>query len=93
MSNIDCLSTPFIIYPEEIIKEAYKGVEEGIKYRRQSNSQHTDDQAILAEIEKYLQYLMKHVEEACRKPGMKINTKKTKVIKVKRRKRTRKIKK
>lgn len=77
-----CLSpTLFNVYSSEMLKECIDGVRGiGIGGKRVECLRFADDMAVMAENELELLDMMKDLERACLKYGMKINVKKTKVM-------------
>src|SRR6218665_1900886 len=74
----------FNIYIEELVREAVEDLEEGIKVggRWIKALRFADDQAMVAKSQKGLQALMDRLDRTSREYGMKINIKKTKVLKI-----------
>ena len=81
-----CLISPllFNIYAEAMIKEALDEVEEGINVggKLVKSVRFADDQAMVASTEEGLQSIMDCVNRVNDRYGMKINIKKTKVMKI-----------
>src|SRR6218665_1470346 len=69
---------------EELVREAVEDLEEGIKVggRWIKALRFADDQAMVAKSQKGLQAMMDRLDRTSREYGMKINTKKTKVLKI-----------
>ena len=80
----------FNIYIEELIREALENLEVGIKVGGTlvKALRFADDQAMLAGTQEGLQQMMEHLERTSKEYGMKINFKKTKVMKISRKKKT-----
>ena len=80
----------FNIYIEELIREALENLEVGIKVGGTlvKALRFADDQAMLAGTQEGLQQMMEHLERTSKEYGMKINSKKTKVMKISRKKKT-----
>jgi hypothetical protein len=80
----------FNIYIEELIREAVDGTEEGIKVGGKwiKALRFADDQAMLAGSEKDLQRMMDRLNATSEEYNMKINIKKTKVMKISKEKET-----
>ena len=80
----------FNIYIEELIREAVDGTEEGIKVGGKwvKALRFADDQAMLAGSEKELQQMMDRLNATSEEYNMKINIKKTKVMKISKEKET-----
>ena len=74
----------FNIYIEELVREAVEDMEEGIKVggRWIKALRFADDQAMLARNQKGLQAMMDRLNTTSTEYGMKINIKKTKVLKI-----------
>src|SRR3984885_14147392 len=74
----------FNIYIEEIIKEALEDLEEGIKVggMRIRALRFADDQAMMAGSEEGLQTIIDRLNTTSKEYGMKINNKKTKVMRI-----------
>ena len=74
----------FNIYIEEIIKEALEDLEEGIKVggRWIRALRFADDQAMMAGSQEGLQTMMDRLNATSKENGMKINKKKTKVMRI-----------
>src|SRR6218665_2221199 len=74
----------FNIYIEELVREAVEDLEDGIKVggRRIKALRFADDQAMVAKSQKGLQTMMDRLDRTSREYGMKINIKKTKVLKI-----------
>src|SRR6218665_2539867 len=74
----------FNIYIEELVREAVEDLEEGIKVggRWIKALRFADDQAMVAKNQKGLQAMMDRLDRTSREYGMKINIKKTKVLKI-----------
>jgi hypothetical protein len=72
----------FNIYIEELVQEAMENTEEGIKVGGKivKALRFADDQAMLAGSKKGLQEIMNKLTQVSEKYGMRINTKKTKVM-------------
>ena len=83
-----CCISPmlFNIYAEAMMTEAMEGIEEGIKVGGKliQDVRFADDQGMIASTEKGLQKIMDKLNATAENFGMKINTKKTKVMKVSR---------
>ena len=83
-----CLMSPllFSMYAEAMMKEAMEGVEEGVKVGGQviQDVRFADDQGMVASTEVGLQRIMDRLTEVACRYGMKINVKKTKVMRVSR---------
>src|SRR6218665_46149 len=73
----------FNTYIEELVREAVEDLEEGIKVGRRwiKALRFADDQAMVAKSQKGLQTMMDRLDRTSREYGMKINIKKTKVLK------------
>src|ERR1700733_2159742 len=71
---------------EELIREALQDTEEGIKVggKMIKALRFADDQAMLANKEEDLQHMMDELNRISKEYGMKINTRKTKVMKISR---------
>src|SRR6218665_1476033 len=76
----------FKLYIEELIQEALQDSEEGVKEGEKliKALQFADDQAMVAGKEDDLQRMMDRLNKTTTEYGMKINTKKTKVMKISR---------
>src|SRR6218665_1890191 len=74
----------FNIYKEELVREAVEDLEEGIKVggRWIKALMFADDQAMVAKSQKSLKTIMDRLDRASKEYGMKINIKKTKVLKI-----------
>src|SRR6218665_1606882 len=74
----------FNIYIEELVREAVEDLEEGTKVggRWIKALRFADDQAMVAKSQKGLQAMMDRVDRTSREYGMKINIKKSKVLKI-----------
>ena len=74
----------FSIYAERMMVEALDGVDEGVKVGGSllKDIRFADDQGMVAETERGLQIIMNRLNDASKEYGMKINIKKTKVMKV-----------
>src|SRR6218665_495580 len=74
----------FNIYVEELVREAVEDLEEGIKVGERwiKALRFADDQAMVAKSQKGLQVMMDRLDRTSREYGMKINIKKTKVLKI-----------
>src|SRR6218665_462230 len=74
----------FNIYIEELVREAVEDLEGGIKVggRGIKALRFADDQAMVAKSQKGLQAMMDRLDRTSREYGMKINIKKTKVLKI-----------
>src|SRR6218665_984965 len=87
-----CLLSPllFNIYIEELVREAVEDLEDGIKVggRWIKALRFSDDQAMVAKSQKGLQTMMDILDRTSREYGMKINIKKTKVLKISKEKQT-----
>src|SRR6218665_2224573 len=72
------------MYIEELVREAVEDLEEGIKVGRRwiKAMSFSDDQAMVAKSQKGLQTMMDRLDRTSREYGMKINIKKTKVLKI-----------
>jgi hypothetical protein len=83
-----CCMSPllFNIYAETMMTEAMEGIEEGVKIGGQllKDIRFADDQGMIANTEKGLQKTMNGLNTTAEKYGMKINIKKTKVMRVSR---------
>ena len=83
-----CCMSPllFNIYAETMMTEAMEGIEEGVKIGGQllKDIRFADDQGMIANTEKGLQKTMNGLNITAEKYGMKINIKKTKVMRVSR---------
>ena len=83
-----CLLSPllFSLYAETMMNEAMESIEEGIKVGGQylADVRFADDQAMVAESNRGLQRIMDRLNETAKKYEMRINIKKTKVMKVSR---------
>jgi len=82
-----CLSPLlFNIYADAMMTEAMEGTEEGVKVggKMLKDIRFADDQGMVASSEQGLQNIMSSLEVTAEKYGMKINAKKTKVMKVSR---------
>ena len=81
----------YIIYDEALMKEAFRNVNAGITVggRTINSLRFADDKAILASNEEGLQELMTRLNDVSEEYGMKINTKKTKVMHVSRKRNVR----
>ena len=83
-----CLLSPllFSLYAESMMNEAMESIKEGIKIGGQllADIRFADDQAMVAESNKGLQKIMERLNETAEKYGMRINKKKTKVMRVSR---------
>ena len=81
-----CLLSPllFSIYVERMMMEAMDGSKQGIKVGGQlvRDVRFADDQAMLDETESGLQIVMDRLSHTAEDYGMKINVKKTKVMKI-----------
>jgi len=73
----------FSIYAERMMVEALDGVDEGVKVGGSllKDIKFADDQGMVAETERGLQIIMNRLNDASKEYGMKINIKKTKVMK------------
>src|SRR3984885_9688321 len=76
----------FNLYIEELIREALQDTEEGIKVggKMIKALRFADDQAMLANKEEDLQHMMDELNRISKEYGMKINTRKTKIMKISR---------
>lgn len=76
----------FNLYIEELIREALQDTEEGIKVggKMIKALRFADDQAMLANKEEHLQHIMDELNRTSEEYGMKINIKKTKVMRISR---------
>ena len=76
----------FNLYIEELIREALQDTEEGIKVggKMVKALRFADDQAMLANKEEHLQHIMDELNRTSEEYGMKINIKKTKVMRISR---------
>ena len=86
-----CLSPVlFSMYADAMMDEAMEGLDEGIKVggRAIHDLRFADDQAMIGRTEKGLHNIMDRVNESAKEYNMKINVKKTKVMKVAREKGT-----
>src|SRR6218665_3169629 len=74
----------FNIYIEELVREAVEDLEEGIKVggRWIKALRFADDQAMVAKSQKGLQTMMDRLNRTSKEYGMKINIKKTEVLKI-----------
>jgi len=74
----------FGVYAEAMMKEALDDLKEGICVGGElvQSVQYADDQAMTANMEKGLQKIMDETSNVVKQYGMKINIKKTKVIKI-----------
>src|SRR6218665_1601977 len=74
----------FNIYIEELVREAVEDLEEGIKVGRRwiKALRFADDQAMVPKSHKGRQAMMDRLDRTSREYGMKINIKKTKVLKI-----------
>ena len=81
----------FNIYAEEMVRQAWEELEVGIKVGGQliKSVRFADDQALVSGSSKGLQALVDALEIQCGKFGMKINHKKTKVMRFSRKKKSR----
>jgi len=82
-----CLSPLlFNIYSEAVMREALEGIDEGIKVggKLLKDVRFADDEGMVAGTESGLQKVMDSVNTTAEKYGMRINTKKTKVMKISR---------
>jgi hypothetical protein len=82
-----CLSPLlFTVYAEAMMAEAMEGVEEGIKVGEKmlNDARFADDQGMVARSETGLQEIMDRLNVTAEQYGMRINAKKTKVMKVSR---------
>ena len=81
-----CLLSPllFTLYAEAMMGEAMEGIEDGVRIGGESvtDVRFADDQGMVASSEKGLQRVMDELNNASKKYGMKINVKKTKVMKI-----------
>src|SRR6218665_2768210 len=80
----------FNIYIEELVREAVEDLEEGIKVRERwiKALRFANDQAMVAKSQKGLQTMIDRLDRTSREYGMKINIKKTKVLKISKGKKT-----
>ena len=72
---------PFNLYTERMIEEALqerRGIR--INGERLTNIRYTDDTVLLAENEQELQEMLEAVNQACKRYGMALNSKKTKAM-------------
>ena len=78
-----CILSPilFNLYTERMIEEALQG-KRGIQINGENmtNIRYADDTVLMAENEQELQHLLQDVNQACKKYGMALNYKKTKVM-------------
>ena len=74
----------FSIYAEKMMVEALDGVDEGVKVGGSllKDIRFTDDQGMVAETEQGLQNIMNRLNDVSKEYGMKINIKKTKIMRV-----------
>jgi hypothetical protein len=83
-----CCMSPllFNIFAETMMTEAMEGIEEGVKIGGNlvKDIRFADDQGMIASTEKGLQKIMDRLNSTAEKYGMKINIKKTKVMRVSR---------
>jgi len=83
-----CCMSPllFTVYAEAMINEAMEGIDEGIKVggKLLKDVRFADDQGMVASSESGLQKIMDSLHETAERYGMKINIKKTKVMRVSR---------
>ena len=82
-----CLSPVlFSLYTEMMMLEALENIDEGVKIggRSLSDIRFADDQAMISGTQKGLQVTMKKLCDVVERYGMKINSKKTKVMKISR---------
>src|ERR1041385_1407630 len=91
-----CCMSPllFSIYAESMMIEAMEGIEEGIKVggKLVADVRFADDQAMASGTPRGLQKIMDRLSETADRYGMKINVKKTKVMKVFKKKKGKKTK-